>query len=469
MSRESKLIKNTMIIAIGNICTKCISFFMLPFYTSLLSTEEYGTVDLISTYVAFLSAILTLQFEQGVFRYLIEVRTDKDKQVRYISTAMLSVICVAAIFVLILTPILLALQYRYWAQLIGWVAVAVLNSLLLQLPRGLGKNTVYAAASCISGSLNVILNVIFIAVLHWSVNGMLIASIISLAMSGVYIFFRLKVFNYVKISCYDKSNLIELLKYSVPLIPNTLCWWVVNVSDRVVIRIFLGEAANGIYSAACKFPSLFSMISNIFQLSWTESASENIEDKDKAIFFGKIINQATRFYSSCNMGFIAILPFVFHILIKNDFTEAYWYIPILMTGALFHAVADLYGSIYTALKETKNIAKTTVLSAVVNIVINVIFIAKIGLFAASISTFIAYLVITVIRYIDIKKRIGVKLYIKYFLIELFIYIVVFASYYSGNRLFQICALIVTVPYCVFQNREVITGMANNVKKKLKRL
>ena len=292
---------------------------------------------------------------------------------------------------------------------------------------------------------------------------------ISLAVSAVYIFFRLKVFEYVKLSGYNKLSLIELLKYSVPLIPNTLCWWVVNVSDRVVIRIFIGEAANGIYSAACKFPSLFSMISNIFQLSWTESASENIEEKDKAIFFGKIINQATRFYSSCNMGFIAILPFVFHILIKKDFTEAYWYIPILMTGALFHAVADLYGSIYTALKETKNIAKTTVLSAVINIVINVIFVTKIGLFAAAVSTFIAYLVITVIRYIDIRKRIGIKLYIKYFLIEFLIYIVIFAAYYSGETLFQICALIITVPYCVFQNREIIIGLISNVKGKLKRL
>ena len=469
MSRESKLIKNTMIIAIGNICTKCISFFMLPFYTSLLSTAEYGTVDLISTYVAFLSAILTLQFEQGVFRYLIEVRDDRTRQNRYISTAVLSIACVATLFILLLTPILLILQYKYWIQLIGWVVVAIINSLLLQLPRGLGKNTVYAAASCISGSLNVILNVIFIAALHWNVNGMLLASIISLAISSVYIFLRLKVFDYVKVSYYHKSSLRELLKYSVPLIPNTLCWWVVNVSDRVVIRVFINEAANGIYSAACKFPSLFSMISNIFQLSWTESASESIEDGDKSVFFDKIINQTTRFYSSCNMGFIAVLPFVFHVLIKKDFTEAYWYIPILMTGALFHAVADLYGSIYTALKETKNIAKTTVLSAVINIVINIILIKRIGLFAASISTLIAYLVVTVIRYMDIKRRISLKLYTKYFFVEFFVYIIVFAAYYSRKTVFQICALIVTIPYCVFQNRNVIAGFTDNIKKKLKHL
>ena len=189
------------------------------------------------------------------------------------------------------------------------------------------------------------------------------------------------------------------------MIPNTLCWWVVSASDRIIINFFLNIVANGIYSVACKFPSMFSMFSNIFQMAWTESAAINVSDFGSNKYFEKIINQAIRFYSACNIGVIVIMPFVFSILIKNDFVDAYFYIPILMTGAFFHSVADLYGSIYTAFKMTKEIAKTTLISAVLNILINVMMIRYIGIYAAAISTLMAYLVIAIYRHLDVQRKI----------------------------------------------------------------
>ena len=89
MTKESKLLKNTAIIAIGNLFTKCISFFMIPLYTSLMTTQQYGIVDLISTYTSLLIIVLTLQLEQGIFRFLIDVRDSYEKQKKYISTTIL--------------------------------------------------------------------------------------------------------------------------------------------------------------------------------------------------------------------------------------------------------------------------------------------------------------------------------------------------------------------------------------------
>ena len=144
MSKESKLMKNTVIIAIGNICTKCISFFMMPLYTSMLSTEEYGTVDLIGTYVSLLAAILTLQFEQGVFRYLIEARQEAEKQKAFITTSLFTVVMMNVAFGIILIPILLMLHYQYTYFLVIWVIATSLNAIILQIPRGLGNNAIYA-------------------------------------------------------------------------------------------------------------------------------------------------------------------------------------------------------------------------------------------------------------------------------------------------------------------------------------
>ena len=131
MSRESRLIKNTAIIAIGNICTKCISFFMLPLYTSILTTEEYGSVDLVSTYATLLIIILTLQMEQGVFRYLVESRGNIQKQKRYIFTSLIAVVSVCLIFVFVMMPVLSIWKYKYTIYLVAWAIIGALNAFFL--------------------------------------------------------------------------------------------------------------------------------------------------------------------------------------------------------------------------------------------------------------------------------------------------------------------------------------------------
>lgn len=464
MSKESKLLKNTGIIALGNICTKFVSFFMLPLYTTLLNTSEYGIVDLIGTYVALLAVILTLQFEQGLFRFLIGVRDNRNAQKKYIATAFFTVLGLCIIFSIVVVPILLLLKYKYTFQLVIYVIGVSLNAIILQIPRGLGNNVLYAAGSCVSGISNVFLNVLFIAILRYGVNGMLAASIISIFTSNIFVAKCMHLRKFLSIKYVKKELFNNLLKYSFPLIPNTLCWWVVNASDRIIINIFLNVGANGIYSVACKFPSVFSIFSNIFQMAWTESAAVNVEEEGGEEYFQKIINQAIKFYSSCNIGIIAVMPFIFFILIKQKFIDAYFYIPILMTGAFLHSVADLYGSIYTAYKMTKEIAKTTLISAVLNIVINILFIRFIGIYAAAFSTLVAYLVIAIYRHMDVQKIIKINISINYIILEGMVYGIVVFAYYSKNMNIQIVTLICLIPYCVWQNRNIILGVLNGIKK-----
>ena len=247
MSKESRLIKNTAIIALGNICTKCVSFFMLPLYTSLMSTEEYGTVDMITTYSGILVILLTLQFEQGVFRYLIESRANEKKQKKYISTTIFSLIALNIVITILMIMLLSTIKYEYTVYFILNILVGVCISIVLQIPRGLGNNVVYAVGSCISGSLNVILNVLFIAILRWNVEGMLLATILSQGIAVIYIFIHTKLWKYISLKYVSKDSMRILLKFSIPLVPNAFCWWAVNASDRVIINAFIGVAANGIY------------------------------------------------------------------------------------------------------------------------------------------------------------------------------------------------------------------------------
>ena len=90
MGKEKELVKNTAIITFGRICTQLVSFFLLPLYTAVLPTAEYGTVDLVLTYSSLLLPFVTLALEQALFRFLIDVREDKEKCSKYISITVLT-------------------------------------------------------------------------------------------------------------------------------------------------------------------------------------------------------------------------------------------------------------------------------------------------------------------------------------------------------------------------------------------
>jgi len=86
MSRKKELVKNTAIVAVGKVCTKFLSFFLLPFYTAVLTTEDYGIVDLFNTYVSLLLPIILFQIEDALFRFTIDVRNNEQEKRKIIST-----------------------------------------------------------------------------------------------------------------------------------------------------------------------------------------------------------------------------------------------------------------------------------------------------------------------------------------------------------------------------------------------
>ena len=80
MNENKRLIKNTGIIAVGSLSTKIVSFLLLPLYTALLSSSEYGTFDYIYSIAVFSLPFLTFLMEESIFRFLLDCKTDKEKQ-----------------------------------------------------------------------------------------------------------------------------------------------------------------------------------------------------------------------------------------------------------------------------------------------------------------------------------------------------------------------------------------------------
>lgn len=472
MEREKKLIKNTIIVAIGQICTKFISFFLLPLYTTLLSTEEYGIVDLLNTYISLLLPIIFLQIDQAIFRLLIDTRDNKNTKNKeeLISSAMFFIICQSAVYLLIFTIISRFINNEYKFFLATNVIAAIFSSTFLQISRGLGDNMTYSIGSLVAGAGGVILNVIFIAVLHYGAYGMLIATLISNIACTIFVCICKKVYKYIRIKNVRIIRLKNLLTYSVPLIPNTLSWWIVNASDRTIIKLLLNVSFNGIYSAANKFSTICITFFSIFNLTWTESAAVHYKDEDSSEYFSKTFNTTIELFSCICLLVIAIMPFIFKLLIRGEgYADAYYQIPILMIATIFNIAVALFGSVYIAQKKSKEIAKTSIYSAIINIAINLIGIKFIGLYAASMSTLIAYLSMTIYRYFDVQKYVRIKLLYNKIMIIIVILIIDCLAYYLRNM--QICsiAFFITVIVSIYLNYNISIFIIKTVKKKLKKL
>lgn len=468
MSKGKDLAKNTVIVSIGKICTQLITFFLLPVYTAVLSNEEYGVVDLLNTLTSLLLPIATLQIEQGIFRYLLDCRENKEKQTTLITTVSKFILVQSAICILIFLCASPFIHNEYKYFLMANLLMGILSSISLQICRGLGDNKTYAVGSFITGALTVILNVIFIVVFKWGAYGMLIATAISNLLCAIYVFVKKKIYKYIDIKQNDKKLLKDIIKYSVPLIPNMISWWIVSASDRTIISAVIGVAQNGIYSAANKFSGIFSTLYSVFNLTWTESASININSEDRDEFFSKIFDFIVRFFGSLCLGTIAVMPFVFEILVNEKFAESYYQIPILILGSVFNILVSFLGSVYVAKKLTKEIAKTSIIAAIINIVVNIALINQIGLYAASISTVIAYFAMFIYRWIDVKKYVSIKTNKALIAVLSVSFLVAIITYYLKMKIISIVVLLAVIIIAIYINKDSAKYLTEIVKKRFKK-
>lgn len=468
MNRQKELAKNTIILTVGKICTQFVSFMLLPLYTALLVPEEFGIVDLFNTYISLLTPIFNWQFENGLFRFMLDGRGDNKKQTELFSTVIVANMCQAGIYVVffLVFQSFISSEYKIFIAL-DVIANIFLNT-MLQFPRGLGKNVIYSVGSFLSAASTVALNVLFIAGLHWGAYGMFIATLLAKVITILYLFGATKAWKFFSFHASQKSVFKEVLRYSLPLVPNQLSWWVVGASDRTIVSYFLNVAVNGIYSVANKFSTVFVTFYNLFNLSWTESVSLHMNDEDRDDFLTDIINTMFNLFAAVDIGIIACMPFVFDIMVNKQYADAYYQIPVLMMAALFQVVVGLFSVIYVALKKSAEIAKTSFFAAVINILVDLLLIKFIGLYAASVSTLAAYGAMAIYRYFDSKKYVKVQLKKNNLLLTILVSIITLAAYYIRNNILCLAALLIVAAYAFLINKSFIMSVLRQFKQHFKK-
>ncbi len=469
MNKNKEFVKNTAILFVGKFATQFISFLLLPLYTHYLLTDDYGTVDLIHTYITLFVPVLTLRIDSALFRFLIDNRQNESEKKRIISNSYFLLFLGIDFTLLSFFIVTKFVKFPYIGFTFLNIIISMISSVSLQILRGLGKNKNYSIASIITGVTTLISNTMMILVFHSNASSILISSSIANSICILYVVFNVKIFRYLSLKEIDKKTLKEILTYSLPMIPNSLSWWIVNVSDRTIISFFIGVSFNAIYAVSCKFSNILNSVYSIFNMSWQESASLHIDDEDRDEFFTEMINSIFMVFATVSLLIIAFLPFVFNILIGEKYLSSYNYVPILLYANSWNVLIGLIGGIYVAKKRTKEIASTTIVSAVINIVINLALIKFIGLYAACISTLLSYMIMSIYRYIDCRKYVKLRLNF----VKIIIYTVVFAAssliYLKGNYWLYSADAVFVLIYAYFLNKKMIMSFLKSAKAKVKKI
>lgn len=468
MNKKKQLAKNTLIIFLGKVCTQLISFFLIPLYTSYLATNEYGVVDLVQTYVTLLVPIITMELEMSIFRYLVDSRTDSKNTKKLISNNFYILRFCLLLFLVLYLGVCFFIDIPYkWIILVD-IIVCVLSGNFLQISRGLGKITDFSISCILTGLTTVVSNIILICFVGLKAEGMIISMALANGICSLYLFIRLKLYKYIDFKLVDKKLIKDMYKYSLPLVPNGISWWIVNISDRTIISFILGAGANGLYAISNKFPTVISSLTGVFNLSWSESAALHINSEDRDEFFTDITNTVIKLFTALGIGMIACMPFVFPIMVNKQYADAYNYIPFLVLATVFNVVICLYSQVYLAKKLSKQVATTAIIGAIINIVVNVLLIKPLGIYAAALSTTISYFVMMVYRHIDLKKYINIKIETSLIIKTIIMFTISIFVYYINNMWLNIINLIVVVIYCVLLNKVFLLSTYKTIVGKLKR-
>ena len=392
--RIKKLINESFFYSIGQFLTKSISFFLISFYTRCFSPQEYGQLEIIINIVVLLVPFVSLNLQESVYRFCIE----NKKEEIYILNVSLKLIIKEFIF-LFFPVLILGLIYEIKIFLV-FLNVLFLTFFLSfkQFYRGTGKLKKYIVLDIYNEIIVFLFVILFCGFLKFGIKGVLYARNLSLGIIIIILMVKNNVFSKMKLFTQETSLYREMILYSIPLIPNCVLWWISNLSDRYFLSFFIGLSATGIYSVANKIPTILNQVNLMLIKAWQTSAISEEKSND---FFQYDIKIFKLYYSILSVFSSLLIVFnkkLLLLLIGEEFISAWKYIPLLILGFYFLSLASFAGVKYTVNKKTNKILKSSLICAIVNIVLNFVLIPKFKIYGAVVATTISYFLLFLIRY-----------------------------------------------------------------------
>lgn len=274
--------------------------------------------------------IVSLGITNAILRFGLEKGSDE----KGIFTTGLAVICAGEVLLALFYPMLrdVGLMGDYAALLMLYVFAANLHSLFGTMAQALGRVRIYAVSGIVCTVLLVAFNVLLLSVFRMGITGYILSNVIADALAAVFLFAVLRLWRCFRMASLNRGLIRNMFRYCLPLIPATVCSWIINISDRYFISYMLGADVSGLYAVANKISTIMLIISNIFTSAWQLSAMDGRPRAEKERFFSNVYSVYEAGALTGAAVLMAASRLIMRFLAAPDYFSAWHYAPVLTLG-----------------------------------------------------------------------------------------------------------------------------------------
>lgn len=446
------LLSNLLAFLCGNLGTKLISFFMVPLYTNVLKPSEYGEIDLILSIIGIISPFVACGIHEGIMRFCL----DKDANNKLILSIGLRIFIITSIVFFFVCPIFIffPILSDYAIFIYLYTVINEIMTIFLCYIRGKDDIRLYSFLGFLSGFFTALLNIVFLVIFKWGILGYKLSMLISPLLIIIISIILGKLTSEIDFNLWDKNLALEMVKYSLVFIPNSILWWFIDASDRFFVSFMCGTAINGLYAISYKIPTMLNTISTIFVQSWQMSAIKEYEGGNNSNFYEQVYKQIIFFMGIATLILIYLNKFILTIYVGTEYKTAWVYSPFLIIAFFAGALGNFWGSFYIATKNMKKYLYSAIIGAIVNVCLNFLLIEQIGAIGAAIATMLCYIIVFIIRAKGLEQLVHLKLFnLELLSISICLIIGLIASYLPNRWGLPIG--IVNILFYLFLNKRLI--------------
>jgi len=390
------LAKHSVIYGLGDLLSKSIGFILIPVYTHYLSTEEYGTLELLDLTSYIIGLLLAMGIAQSVVRYYYEYEDKKQKN-GVISVAMLTIWAVSIVVLFVLFYFSgnisnIVFKSPDYSHLFNIIFITMVINLSNEIPTTLlriqQRSVFFVLISLGRLALNLTLNILFIVHYGLGVEGILYGGLISSAIAGVFL--TIYTLRQTGIS-YSTDIAFSMLKYGLPLVGSWFGMFVLNFGDRFLLQRLTSLSDVGIYSLAYKFGMLPNLLVLApFQRIWAPKQFEIVREPDAKPTYGLVFTYFIFVQLFIGLGVLVLIRDVIFIIADTEYYSAYQYVPLILISYIFYGAYSFTQFGILLKKKTRYLGITALIGAALNIGLNLLLIPRLKIWGAAIATICSF-------------------------------------------------------------------------------
>ncbi len=404
--KYARLAGNTLIFAISSFSSKLLTLIVQPFLTyAMAEIADLGLAKILSQYANLLIPFVSLGMSNAIIRFGLD-KGNSEKQV--FTNGLLTILGGFGILV-ILWPAARFLpdMAQYGLLIYIYVLMSCLRTLCTQFVRSRQWNKLVAIDGILCTVATLAFYVLYLIVFRWGANGYLLAIISGDLTSVLFLTCKGKLWGYVQLKKLNKTLWQQMLRFSLPMIPAQISFWVINASDLFFVREMCngldgssGDAWSGLLSTGYFLPQILSTLGLIFYDAWQLSAVTEEEERSK--FFTQVFYIYSGVLFCCASGIIWLCRPLMHVM-KSNYYYAWHFVPFLTLASMCSCFNQFLNSVYVVDKKSTHSFFTMMCGAVSNCIMNYFFILWWGPVGATFASFLGLGIVFVLRALDAHR------------------------------------------------------------------